>query len=819
MQTIQIEQDSIITDITVNHTQDVETKNILFDYNEDLLKDGQKIKIDNSNAYMFFKKIHIICPVSPVEKYYLNENVSIEENSNIKNNMIVHTLDSLSILTSKFFMNNIKILNENQISKFRNIGQPFSEHNLVVIILTINYFNLKNFLDMFIKNKSIEDLHKIIIMSNYFKLNKNHLKVKTELYKLMNNLDGSNFWSYTFNTNYNYDYLIKHRVIEEFKKPNTNVNTYENLIIPLNKKFMLANLERNGKKIFKLTQKVNFSKENSFELFKYFMNDNKLTSLTKAMVNNFLQNPKLCHLIVNNLPILKKMKTEYLKTEEFKKNLAYTWIRLYNDELIKSTNIKTTDDIVFEIDTAAELPSYPNESYNLKSNPYFPLLISNKVLNSKKNILGLQVNKDLKIANFNEFQRQMNIFITGKPYINIFENIDLVSKNISICGSIIPACSIINHPNLAKFDNDLLPHNDDEERMDALLRRFFAEYYSKSDIDIMISNSSHFEFCKKANELFNELLLNFCRYFRYAEPELFKLEEIKSIGLFLTEEFLVDSGFTEKDIIQFKFFIDENDNDNIYNMIKDHIEDIYNKIVLDEYNELSKDNNNYCDNFMSQFKYNMSELKENNIKVVFNTKIVDKIFNSNKKIKIYINTKYYISSPFINHDIEIFRNKEEDAFSLVSKFHLNCVRGYYNGKTVYMLPSCITALKLLLNIDLIYFAGKWSPYEIINKYRMRGIGTILNKRELGQFKIYITKTKWKKLYKICSNDNCNSCDSIGGFLRYNASIFQPRNLLKEEFYTDKIQILDLKYNKLIDKKPNIDSSNLIITTNGNILRI
>ena len=43
----------------------------------------------------------------------------------------------------------------------------------------------------------------------------------------------------------------------------------------------------------------------------------------------------------------------------------------------------------------------------------------------------------MKICNINQFQRQMNIFITGKPYINIFENIDLVSRNIAICGSII----------------------------------------------------------------------------------------------------------------------------------------------------------------------------------------------------------------------------------------------------------------------------------------------------------------------------------------------------------------------------------------------
>ena len=83
-------------------------------------------------------------------------------------------------------MNNAKVFSSKQINQFRTIGQSFEKNNLVVTILTINYFNLKSFLDMFNKNKSIEDLHKIIIMSEYFKLDKNHYKVMTELSKLLN---------------------------------------------------------------------------------------------------------------------------------------------------------------------------------------------------------------------------------------------------------------------------------------------------------------------------------------------------------------------------------------------------------------------------------------------------------------------------------------------------------------------------------------------------------------------------------------------------------------------------------------------------------
>ena len=150
---------------------------------------------------------------------------------------------------------------------------------------------------------------------------------------------------------------------------------------------------------------------------------------------------------------------------------------------------------------------------------------------------------------------------------------------------------------------------------------------------------------------------------------------------------------------------------------------------------LSEEDKKYCDNFMEDFKLKFDELKSNDVIVEFNTKIVDKIFTTtDEKFKLYINTKYNITSPFLNHDIEIFRNKNSDPFSLISKFHLNCVRGYYDGISVKLLPSCVSALKTLVNMDFKYFAGKRNPYQIINKYRMRGFGTILNKKELKQYK-------------------------------------------------------------------------------------
>ena len=823
---IYIENESLVLDDTSDiEEEELSSKNPLYISRKHIIVDGETIEINISNAYKYFKDIHILCPIADVEKFYLQEEISDIEMSQIKDNMIVHTIRGLSILTSKFFMNNAKIFSSKQINQFRTMGQTFEKDNLVVTILTINYFNLKSFIDMFDKDKSIEDLHKIIIMSEYFKLDKNHYKVMTELAKLLTNLEGAKFWFSSYNTNFNYDYIIKHRTIQEFNKVNTNVNNYENLIIPMNKKFSIANLEHNGKKVFRLTPKINFSIEETDMLFKYFMNEGDLSNLNKLMVCSFLLNPKLCHLIVNNHSILNNIKDTFMDnnnfSKKFRKCLGYAWIRLYNDELIKETSITKDDDIIIDINNASLLPCYPIESTQLKLNPYFPLLVSDKIIDVKNNILSLQATKEMKICNINQFQRQMNIFITGKPYINIFENIDLVSRNIAICGSILPACAILNHPTLMKFDNNVLPHNEDEERIDAILRRFYAEYYSKSDIDMMISDCNHFEFCKIANDIFNELLLNFCRFFRDAEPQLFKLKKIKSIGLFVTQGFLEEKGFTTDMINQFKHFINTNDNENIFNMIKDHIAEDYNKIISEEYEALSEEEKKYCDNFMEDFKLNLHDLKSNDVIVEFNTKLVEKIFTTtDEKYKLYVNTKYNITSPFINHDIEIFRNKNKDPFSLISKFHLNCVRGYYDGISVRLLPSCVSALKTLVNMDFKYFAGKRNPYQIINKYRMRGFGTILNKKELKSYKEYINRSKWNKLFKTCNNNKCKSCNKITGFIHPDNCLFSPRKYLHDDFANDKVAIFDLKYTttniKLKDVSYNL--SDLIISDKGNVIK-
>jgi hypothetical protein len=111
------------------------------------------------------------------------------------------------------------------------------------------------------------------------------------------------------------------------------------------------------------------------------------------------------------------------------------------------------------------------------------------------------------------------------------------------------------------------------------------------------------------------------------------------------------------------------------------------------------------------------------------------------------NIKYNISSRFMRRNLEVFKVKFT-FLATVSRFHLPCVRGYYNGSDVFLLPSAISALITNKCIDYKYFAGVRSPFEIILKYIFRGYSIILNKKEMIKIAEYIKNSdKWRNIFK------------------------------------------------------------------------
>ena len=150
----------------------------------------------------------------------------------------------------------------------------------------------------------------------------------------------------------------------------------------------------------------------------------------------------------------------------------------------------------------------------------------------------------------------------------------------------------------------------------------------------------------------------------------------------------------------------------------------------------------------------------------------------------------------MNHNFEIFNTKYPTSFfSIISKFHLPCVRGYYNGDNVYLLPSCVSAANTLINLDYKYFAGSIDPIDIINKYRIRGYSTILNDSEKIKFiKYVLSLDKTSLMYNNPSLRKQKEIDGILGYFEINDKFFNPREVLYKYYLNNKP--VELNYNNV-----------------------
>lgn len=826
-------------------------KNPILDDSKSITLDGEKLEVTVKNAWKYFNSAIVIVPFNKnnIDKFYFEENISVDNYISMTKNLLLYKLNNLSILSNKIFSKQLKVLDMKTLIPFNHFNVDLEENNLVIKVLSISFLDLNNFLKMYQKENTIEDLHKFIIMSEYFKLDKNHIKTHFELTKRLKELDGIDYYTKYFNLNKNTNYLFRNRKFQKQKKKSKEMSdNYQNIIIGINKTFDICNLQNKlGKRIFFVTKPVNFTKEQATLLFNYLLFDNStLTKRNIYMFNYFLANPKLCHLVLNNYNILSKMIT-FVQNDKYRYRylLSYAWLRFYNDEQVLKNKITKDSDIVMDINTASLLPVYEVPEDYVQWNPYLPIMVSKKNLKIHKNIGGIPYYvaapdclKNSGISNFLEFQKKMNIFITGRADANVFQNINLKDNDIYVVGSVIEACLQKSHVLLNLFKNtNKLPTETNEE---AIFRRFCAEYYSgSSDIDIMVWAPTNFEFCKKVRNLYNELLLNFCNFYRDAEPAFFKLQPIKIVGLFVNKSFVEElikkknisfseTGDEEVDLdMTYKYMEDHMHCSEVVSYFKEFISENYQKFISQELESLSENDKKFCQNFVPELTKNYNELEENNINIDYNIRIVEKIYGSDNNYHMNIQTKYKINSPFMSHPFEIFKTKSQNPWDLIHKFHLNCVRGYYNGENVYLLPSCISAHMTYWNMDAKYFAGKKSPYEIINRRRLRGFGTFLNKNEIKDWANYSkNQVFWQNIYKI--SDNLQRIPL--GTIPIGNPLYQPR-LVNADFYIhDSIQvdeqnlycnIKNLKYTKCtLESVKNInllsDYNKPIIDSSGNI---
>jgi len=570
-----------------------------------------------------------------------------------------------------------------------------------------------------------------------------------------------------------------------------------------------SNLKEKGYKLYRITSNpvCSLMDINTFNKFldeNIYMNDKEFYFL----VMNLLSSKELCHLVINNQSVLSKLKTSGFYSKYyyvFKYLLGYAWITMYLEESIKKKNIVGSDRFIFDIETACLLPETPGTKEDiLKSSSYLPVLVSSQLYNLYDNIMGVEprVREQIRygIANKETFLFRLGQFLTGPNKFGLLEGLDW--SNIAVSGSLIACCL----PNFNPLMLNFMTKNEINSKSEKFVN-YINEYYRDADID-MLCNLDGSAFIDKVYYVASSIESNIKKFIEtsklagYDKDLLVTIKPVKTVAVIINVDFirkyilaeLEAQGMSYGEIItdinnlkvkqaMYPFYLKYKKQKNLDFYSDPANKDIWtNEIYAPEFDivgveqlqivfartkkdkadeaaqvqvqtqpEPEEDNSESTDDLVAdedkEFDSKQAETKEEE-------DLPSLINEANVLFIINENLKYKIASPFMPHSIEAFKIRFNDYFGTVGSFHLPIVRGFYDGSTVKMTPSCISACMTMINIDYKYFAGSKDPIEIINKYRCRGFGTILNDKEKIRFFEYNNLVdKWKNIYSIKLNDS------------------------------------------------------------------
>jgi hypothetical protein len=466
-------------------------------------------------------------------------------------------------------------------------------------------------------------------------------------------------------------------------------------------------------------------------------------------LSRIITSRRYCHLILDNeileacTPIIKK------HTNLFHTLFGYLWSTLYNEEYIKRSNLITSDRCVVDLNIASKLPLFIFSYDKHWECPYLPLHISDCILSD--NIGGVRfVPPDQKgIVNLDTFRRRLNIMITSHPDIDVFEGMDWTDLAVTggAMAAIMPVCNplIGNHENTNDINN------------------FFRKFYSETDIDIACKAKTIIGFVDTVKRVETTVRSNLSRL-SGDKPELCIIPS-KTLCIRISKAMLQEVcgrneiPFEYHDVIKnrysnrIKFYFYnmyleakiENNENNVKNL-GSRIEDpCYLEIVKPcLYENVSV--------VVTDYHSKDPAIIDDEISWMFNVNVKCDTVNGTEErhfITFQESYKYRIRGGGLKQDLEIFRMIGDDFFSCVGRFHLPCVRSYYDGTQCYLTSSAVCSYMTLINIDFKYFVGSRDPINIIDKYRRRGYGTILNKFEREQYIRYISeRAEYSKRYPI-----------------------------------------------------------------------
>jgi len=641
-----------------------------------------------------------------------------------------------NLLGNKLFRNIITIVDGEHLNKISN--QLFYPVEIVLPLFEVEYKYINEYIESFNKNIDIiNELNKCLVMQYYDKQSEN------KIVNVLDKINRNQFWSDEKNCNIS--------ITEQFNK--RNFRLINNIVRPSSYiihdegyKFMdIASAIKGAKDRKYFISNNNFIEESNC-INKIFKNVDNPTNLYNIF-NTLAVSKDYCHIVVNNKQILTKMKEIFENYYMvYKYVLGYPWLTFYIEECLKRNFIESTDRFLFTIDTANLLPTFPFSYDDISQNPYISFVVKQNDY-TMDNIFSDYYSCYDKggICTLDEFQQRFNIFLSYNAHINILKDIDW--ESFAISGSVIPACSQKNP--LLFVDS---------------WANFFEKYYKDSDIDIMCNKKSIIDFCLTTHQLTDHL-----------KTKVDGLNVIfeKATCISVNPKYI---SYIKNDI---NTFLDSNMNeDEIINHIKNSNDDIklyfYGKYIehKNRFNKIIKTKNNnddYVKQLMKPTSFDNMYTKlinydsyEDTVKFedtdmfyLFHNDIDENKVLPKKNllmIKFSESIKFNISSSTNSfRKLQVWRIQQHSFASCVSRFHLPCVRGFYQKDNVYLLPSCITALMTNINIDYKYFSCRKDPFDIFTKYKSRGFAILLNNSELEEIKAKFGNDTIKKDVENCEN--------------------------------------------------------------------
>lgn len=837
--------DSITISNDVNkHLDSVKIKNPFFNREEIFINEKFQKIIDCEPKEIFttFNSIYIICQKNngTIDDSFYQQLISVKQLDKIVKNLTIIEAN-FKMIYNNVHKSSCVLVNKSYLKLFDS-KINFNENELVIPLINLSEDHARLYQKQYEGIFTFKDYMVSKVINDFYK-NNDSAVVTSFNANIINSIEESNYWTKKFTTSLN----ITNRFINRGFNLSLNQRIKDNNLKTILEE--VNNIPREGDNYFGFLYKkkkyVDISsiiKKNGYTLYKVdnakldvkcddidfiLSKTNSNYELYKLTIN-LLVSKDYCHLILNNKEVLSNLISGNYYDKRFdlinifkkyilafKYAIGYSWLAFYTEESIKKSRISDNDRFVFSINTASILPNFPILYENLHHNPYLPILISKEIIDIENNCVGIKNYKgNYGVNTLFEFKKNLNIFLTSCESKDILKGVNW--RNIAFSGSLIPAC-------VTRF-NPL-------EKMFTDKDRYFKEYYASSDVDVMCNEQDTFKFVDTVYNFFDCIKSNIL--------ELNKVEDIvenkviitpiKSVAIIINEHFIrnnivkeqtkftYDYVFTHLDdpeIIQmfYKFYIDwkliENQKffndpkwtDKKYNTVFD-ITTLDSVVVI--FARTKNDWEKYWDDIKKQKKSDIESNAEEELEEIekehFNCEDIDndeiskETDANNILFRCHENLKFKISSKYINHDFELFKTRYDGSFfSTVSQFHLPCVRGFFNGKDVKLLPSCISAAMTLINIDYKYFAGSKDPIEIINKYRMRGYTTILNDSEKIRLVSYSNKVeKWDKLYGSISKSNTNSINSIFGPKGLGYTLFKPRKINKELY--EMIKPVNMEY--------------------------